>query len=98
MAGTPSLAADWIAFYQFPADPVREDRRHERVAGGCKHRSGELIKEGLGAIALISESHNGKVARSVSRVNVNDIDVAVQGGIQDVVSPITLISTLFCAS
>src|SRR5271156_4361787 len=27
MAGTPSLAADWIAFYQFPADPVREDRR-----------------------------------------------------------------------
>jgi len=27
MAGTPALAADWIAFYQFPADPVREDRR-----------------------------------------------------------------------
>ena len=28
MAGTPSLAADWIAFYQLPADPVREDRGH----------------------------------------------------------------------
>ena len=28
MAGAPSLAADWIAFYQLPADPVRKDRRH----------------------------------------------------------------------